>query len=685
MASKIQRELAFLLTGRDVSASKAMRGVSKEVSQLGSIGAKAGTNLSRNIQRAAVVGATAAAGAIGYAIKTAQDFESATAGVAKTVDGDITQIVEGLRGMARQAPVSYEELAGIAEAAGALGVAKGDILSFTDVVAKLSVTTDLTSDSAATALGHLRTTLGLTGTDFQHFGNTLVDLGNNGASTESQILGMAEQVAGAANVVGLSTQQVLGWSAALANTGEEVEAGGSSMQRFFLETFAMVNKGGADLKTLAKVAGVTAQEFQKRFKTDASGALEDFLVKLGKLPKAEQAATLDKLGFKDIRITRALLKLLANTDNLTDSIDMSSKAWDTNNAMTKEAQKRFETSASQMQILKNNIDDAAATIGTQLLPQLNALAKEGVQWLATHQPEIKQFAKDLANGIRDAVNYARSLDWDAIANSLKAGAGAVKGIVDAFMALPDPVKELLVGGFAVNKVTGGLVTDLAGFLTKLAVNRMVINAAVAQVNAGALGGGGGGVGAAAGGGGISTLGKFLLVGEAIELLGLIAATNGEIASNTQKQSKELSSQVDRWLSENKLSPAQLQAGLDANLSAQAKLKSDPVALLLNAGGAKDALEGLQRDQAKIEDAIHQQSLGQQAAAAIQRNNDIIARAVNQAGYAQIVAAIKASQPIVNVTVPVEVRAGVTSRTVTQAKYESDRYYLTTTSSGVKAV
>ena len=72
MASKIQKELAFLLTGKDVSASKAIRGVRKEVNQLGAIGAKAGTNLARNLQRTVVVGAGLAAGALGYAVKAAE-------------------------------------------------------------------------------------------------------------------------------------------------------------------------------------------------------------------------------------------------------------------------------------------------------------------------------------------------------------------------------------------------------------------------------------------------------------------------------------------------------------------------------------------------------------------------------------------------------------------------------------
>lgn len=485
MASKVNRELAFLLTGKDVSASRAMKAVNNEIRSLEKIAGKAGTNLARNLERGILLGGTAAVGAIGYAIKTAQSFESATAGVAKTVDGDISTIVAGLQRISTESPIAYEELAGIAEAAGALGVAKGDIVGFTDTVSKLAVTTDLTSEAAATSLGHLKTNLRLVGDDFERVGNTLVDLGNKGASTESQILGMAEGVSGVAGIVGLSTPQVLGWGAAWANTGEEVEAGSTELQKFFLETFGMVNKGGTELKLLAKIAGTSSRDFARAYKTDASATMSDFLAKLGKLSKAEQAATLEKLGFTDIRITRGLLKILGNTNNLTDSLGVASNAWDENNAMQIEAEKRFATSASQMKILENNVRLAAATVGTELLPVVNELAKEGVDWLQGHQPEIRQFAKDLAEQIRDAVQWAERLDWGAIASALGAGASAAQLLVGAFMSMPAPLQELLAAGFVGNKLTGGAVGDLL----KLAVRQMAIQAGVVNVNGGIVRGG----------------------------------------------------------------------------------------------------------------------------------------------------------------------------------------------------
>lgn len=529
MAGKIQRELALLLTGKDVSASRSVKRVNSELKKLNAIGAKAGTNVSRNIQRGAIAGAVVATTAVGAAIKEAMDFESSSASVRKTVDGNVDAILDANRLLARTTGLEVNALNEIAATAGALGIAKDDIDDFTKTVAILGVTTDdVTTDLGAEAIGHLKTTLGLAGQDFEHFGNTLVHLGNNGASTEGQILSMTENIAGAADVMDASTSQVLGWAAALANTGEEAEAGGSSIQRFWLGSFKAVNAGGAKLKLMAKIAGQTGAEFKKSFGKDATGTLAKFLASLGKLSKAEQLATLEALGFKDIRITRALLKLLANTDNLTDSLDDSEKGWKDNKAATDEAAKRFATTAQKLEILKANVRDAAITIGSELLPVLADLSTDAVGWISEHQGDIRQFSKDLAAGIREAVTWAKQLDWDAIGGGFKIAAGAAGLLVEAFASAPPWLQGFLTTGFLANKFTGGAVMDVAGLLLGHVVRGVLgMTAGVVNINAGVVNGGGGLPGGATGGaaGGITAAAVAGLAASAAVLVGGLIAAN----------------------------------------------------------------------------------------------------------------------------------------------------------------
>ena len=317
-------------------------------------------------------------------VQAAMEWESAFAGVRKTVDASEAEFgeLEGeIRGMAREIPIAATELAGLAEAAGALGVAKEDITEFTRVTALIGTTTDVASGDAATALGQLSNVLDLTSDDYERFGSTLVDLGNKGASTESQILGIASRAGASSKLIGMATDETLAWASAVANLGIEEEAGGSSLQKFFLDTTKAVSEGGEQLETYARVAGMSASEFKRAFEEDASGALQVFLAGLGELTQGEQLKALGALDFNDVRITRTLLGLANGTDMVAESLDVANEAWDENIALSEEAEKRFGTTESKLQILGNRVNDLAVTFGEELLPALVSIATFGVERL----------------------------------------------------------------------------------------------------------------------------------------------------------------------------------------------------------------------------------------------------------------------------------------------------------------
>ena len=435
--------------------------------QLGKGIRQVGTGFTQLGTRAAVV----AAGGLTAVVKTAIDFESAFAGVAKTVEAtpaQLEELNEGFRELARTIPLSFEEFAAIGEQAGALGIAREDILEFTEVVAKIGTTTDVTSDQAATALGQLSNVLGITADDFDNFGAALVDLGNKGASTESQILGITSRAGAGAKLIGLTADQTLAWASAVANLGVEVEAGGSALQQFNLQAAKNV-ESAKTLTLMAKTAGTTGSAFKMAFEKDASGALQDFLVGLGKLDRGAQLQVLDDLNLKGIRLQRVLLGLAGDNDNLTDSLKNSADAWKENAALNEEAQKRYATTASALAIVKNNIRDAANTIGSELLPVVRDLSTEFVEFLNQPgtQAKIKAFAQDLGQGARDLVKAFKAGEFQPFIDTLKGAAGAAKIAFDAFNALPGPIKQVAIAAAIANKATGGAVGLIASGATNI--------------------------------------------------------------------------------------------------------------------------------------------------------------------------------------------------------------------------
>ncbi|WP_461164937.1 phage tail tape measure protein [Arthrobacter sp. R4-81] len=327
---------------------------------------------------------TAAVGGLALAGKAAMDWESAWAGVTKTVDGTPAQMDEleaSLRGLAKTLPSTHEEIAGVAEAAGQLGVKREDVIGFTKTMVDLGETTNLTAEEAATSIAQISNVMGTMERDgskgVERFGATLVALGNAGASTEAEILEMAKRIAGAAKLVGASESDVLALSNAMASVGIEAQLGGGVISRVMQRMYGDVKEGGEGLDNLAKVAGVSSKEFATAFETDPVRAVDMMVKGLGRV-KAEGGdviATMSDLGIKGTEETGVILRLAGAGDLLAESLKLGDDAWSSNSALAEEAAKRYETTESKVKVAWNNIKDAAIEAGAVLLPIIAGVAE----------------------------------------------------------------------------------------------------------------------------------------------------------------------------------------------------------------------------------------------------------------------------------------------------------------------
>lgn len=321
----------------------------------------------------------AGAAALTLSAKAAIEWESAWAGVLKTVDGTPEQLdaLEGsLRAMALELPASATTIAGVAEAAGQLGVGIDGIESFTRTMINLGETTNLSADEAATSLARMSNIFGTAVGDIDRMGATIVDLGNNSATTEAEIVGLATRLSAAGKQAGLSEADVFAFASTLTSVGVEAEAGGTALSKVFTSIGDATRDGGDKLATFASVAGVSVQEFKDAFAEDAAGAIAMFIEGMGRLAESGQSTTqvFDDLELTDQRLSRAILSTASAGELLNDQIAMGNKAWEENTALTDEAAKRYDTTAAKLQLAKNAINDAAITIGEDFLPVLADMA-----------------------------------------------------------------------------------------------------------------------------------------------------------------------------------------------------------------------------------------------------------------------------------------------------------------------
>ena len=364
-----------------------------------------GEKLSKVGQRMSEVGKTlstrltaplAAMGAV--AGKAAIDFESAFAGVRKTVDATEAQFArleQGIRNMAKEIPASANEIAGVAEAAGQLGIATDHILSFTRTMIDLGESTNMSADDAATALARLANITQMPQSEFDRLGSTVVALGNRLATTEAEIVNMGLRLAGAGSQIGMTEAQILSFAGALSSVGIAAEAGGSAFSKVMIEMQLAAETGGQRLQDFARVAGMTGDQFRHAFQEDAAGALLAFINGLQRAEEQGETAikVLDDIGITEVRTRDALLRAAGAGELFAEAIALGTRAWEENTALSEEAAQRYETTAAKIEIMRNRLNEVAITFGEILLPPLIEVTEKigaFADWLANLNPALQR-------------------------------------------------------------------------------------------------------------------------------------------------------------------------------------------------------------------------------------------------------------------------------------------------------
>ena len=363
----------------------------------------------------------------GYVLQTGIQFESAFAGVEKTVDAtdaEIQQFRSGIRDMAKEIPQTAAEISSVAEAAGQLGIQNEYILGFSRTMSDLGVATNMSATEAATSLARLANITQMPQENFDRLGSTIVALGNNLATTEAEITEMALRLAGAGNQVGMTEAEIMGLAGAISSVGIEADAGGSAVSTVMTKMQLAVEQGGESLEQFANVAGMSATEFQQAFRENAAQALVAFVEGLGNMESRGQSAiaTLADMEITEIRQRDALLRLAGAGDVLSESLGIATQAWDENNALTNEAEKRYQTLESQIQILKNNVDDFAISLYDGIRDPMTEVVSDSIGYVQRLQSAfetggISATAAELGEVFDDVT--------DDIAGTSKAAAGLV--------------------------------------------------------------------------------------------------------------------------------------------------------------------------------------------------------------------------------------------------------------------
>lgn len=394
------------------------------------------------------------AGALIGATKSAVDFETAFTGVQKTVDGTEQQLAElrdGLLELSKRTASSSSDIASVAEAAGQLGVSTENVLAFTETMVRLGDSTNLSADEAASAIAKLYNVMKSDINSVDRFGAAIVELGNNAATTEADILNMATRIASSSKQIGLNEAQVLGFATTLSSLGLEAEAGGTAFSKIMTSIDKAVSTNSKTLQTWAKISGMSVSDFKKQWESDAAGALEAMIRGLGRFKDegGNVNLLLSELGLNEVRVADTMKRLTNAGELTTNMLNLSNKAWKENSALTKESDKRYQTTASKVQQLKNSFVELGVRLGEILLP----------------------IVKKVVDGLKGFTNWLSSLDK------------GTRVVVLGFIGFTAAIAPVLIGLGNLITAVGTLSVALAG----LNLNPVVLGITAGVAAIGALG------------------------------------------------------------------------------------------------------------------------------------------------------------------------------------------------------
>lgn len=373
--------------------------------------------------------------------------------VKKTVDGteeQYQQLKKAAIEFSKTNAVSADQILDIQALGAQLGYAITELDEFSRVVSGLDIATDMDAETAATELAQFANITKMAHEETSNYGSTIVALGNNLATTESQVSAMAQRLAAAGTQVGMSEADILGLSGALTSLGLNAEAGGTAVSTVMSQIDKDIATNSDNVAEWAKAAGMSAEDFATAWKKDPVKALSALLAGMEAATEegSNMSVMLDDLGVSSLRQTDALKRMAGNSELVADAVELANDAWQENTALQKEVDNRNASMSSRLKILQHKVTAVAESVGT---PLVNALL------------EVVDDLEPLLKGVADAAQAFADMDDESQKTVLRlaavaAGIGPVTSVAGK---LTQGIGDLIVGFGNVAQHGGLLVNEFS--------------------------------------------------------------------------------------------------------------------------------------------------------------------------------------------------------------------------------
>lgn len=321
-------------------------------------------------------------------VKLYADLEESQADLKKMIDfrdkAEEEAYFEKIRTLSEKSPLKQTEVYEIAGAAAQAGVAKKDIIEFTERAMKLKVAFDMSTEASGEFIAKSKEQLGLTQQQTFAFADTINYMADNTAAKASQLVEISNRVGGFARTAKVSKEANIALGATLLSMGTSAEVASTGLKQLYLE----LSKGG-DTKKKAiafEFLGFDPKTINEDMAKDAEGTIVRVLEKINQLKDADKAAVLNDL-FGEQAIN-SVSTLALNINKVKENLAKAHSEM-TNGSVDKEYANRMNTLTNIFKQDFNQIMNILADIGKSLAP------------------EIKEFLTSIKQSLQGVANFVK--------------------------------------------------------------------------------------------------------------------------------------------------------------------------------------------------------------------------------------------------------------------------------------
>lgn len=310
-------------------------------------------------------------------IKQAMKFESVMADIRKLVHFETPQefaeMGNQLKQLSTRVPMAVDGLGHIAAAAAQAGIAKQDIMQFTENAAQMGVAYNISAEQAGDMMAKWRSAFKLNQDQVVKLADQINILSDNSAASGVQIGEVVSRIGSLGKIAGIAESDIAALAATSIGAGvaPEIAATGIKKMMTTLTSGTAATKGQAD--AMGKL-GINVVKLSKDLQTQGVPAMLNVLDKIRQLPKEAQSSTLKQI-FGEESIA-PIAGLMNNLDEVRKNLGLVGDKTKYAGSMMREFNARSATTENSLQLFKNNLAAIAITMGNTFLPPINQAIKD---------------------------------------------------------------------------------------------------------------------------------------------------------------------------------------------------------------------------------------------------------------------------------------------------------------------